>query len=100
MFMWPNARLATMSPDVGSSVLMDLRRSSISRNPATDSDLAEHRQKLWEMFDEQSNPYYCTARLWDDGLIDPADTREVLSLCLAIGAMEPPSAGQRPVYRM
>jgi 3-methylcrotonyl-CoA carboxylase beta subunit len=52
------------------------------------------------MFDEQSNPYYCTARLWDDGLIDPADTREVLSLCLAIGAMEPPSAGQRPVYRM
>ena len=41
-----------------------------------------------------------TARLWDDGLIDPTDTREVLGLCLAIGAMEPPSTGTRPVYRM
>jgi 3-methylcrotonyl-CoA carboxylase beta subunit len=100
MFMWPNARLGTMSPDVGSSVLMDLRRSSISRNPATEVDLAEHEQRLRRMFDEQSDPYYCTARLWDDGLIDPVDTREVLSLCLAIGAMEPPSTGQRPVYRM
>jgi 3-methylcrotonyl-CoA carboxylase beta subunit len=100
MFMWPNARLGTMSPDVGSSVLMDLRRSSISRNPATDADLAAHEQELRKMFDEQSNPYYCTARLWDDGLIDPTDTREVLRLCLAVGAMEPPSTGPRPVYRM
>jgi 3-methylcrotonyl-CoA carboxylase beta subunit len=100
MFMWPNARLGTMSPDVGSSVLMDLRRSSISRNPATEADLAEHEQKLRRMFDEQSDPYYCTARLWDDGLIDPADTREVLALCLAVGAMEPPVTGVRPVYRM
>ena len=57
MFMWPNARLGTMSPDVGSSVLMDLRRSSISRNPATEADLAAHEQKLRQMFDEQSNPY-------------------------------------------
>ncbi|MDR3484481.1 MAG: carboxyl transferase domain-containing protein [Bradyrhizobium sp.] len=100
MFMWPNARLGTMSPDVGSSVLMDLRRSSISRNPTTEADLAEHEQKLRKMFDEQSDPYYCTARLWDDGLIDPADTREVLALCLAVGAMEPPVTGTRPVYRM
>ncbi len=100
MFMWPNARLGTMSPDVGSSVLMDLRRSSISRNPATEADLAEHEAKLRKMFDEQSDPYYCTARLWDDGLIEPADTRDVLGLCLAIGAMEPPVTGPRPVYRM
>jgi 3-methylcrotonyl-CoA carboxylase beta subunit len=100
MFMWPNARLGTMSPDVGSSVLMDLRRSSISRNPATEADLAEHELKLRQMFDEQSNPYYCTARLWDDGLIEPADTRDVLALCLAVGAMEPPSTEKRPVYRM
>ena len=90
MFMWPNARLGTMSPDVGSSVLMDLRRSSISRNPADRGRPRRARAKAAQMFDEQSNPYYCTARLWDDGLIDPADTREVLALCLAVGAMEPP----------
>ncbi|MBP7064808.1 carboxyl transferase domain-containing protein [Ferrovibrio sp.] len=100
MFMWPNARLGTMSPDVGSSVLMDLRRSSISRNPATPEELANYEAKLRRMFDEQSNPYYCTARLWDDGLIEPQDTRDVLGLCLAIGAMQPPETGNRPVYRM
>jgi 3-methylcrotonyl-CoA carboxylase beta subunit len=81
-------------------VLMDLRRSSISRNLATEADLIEHEAKLRRMFDEQSDPYYCTARLWDDGLIEPTDTRDVLGLCLAIGAMEPPATGQRPVYRM
>jgi len=100
MFMWPNARLGTMSPDVGSSVLMDLRRSSISRNPASEQELAAYETKLRQMFDEQSNPYYCTARLWDDGLIEPQDTRGVLGLCLAIGAMQPHDTGNRPVYRM
>lgn len=100
MFMWPNARLGTMSPDVGSSVLMDLRRSSISRHTGTPEELAAYETKLRQMFDEQSNPYYCTARLWDDGLIEPQDTREVLGLCLAIGAMQPPVTGNRPVYRM
>src|SRR5580704_13667477 len=100
MFMWPNARLGTMSADVGSSVLMDLRRSSISRNLATDADLAEHELMLRNMFGEQSDPYYCTARLWDDGLIEPRDTRDVLGLCIAIGAMQPPATGPSPVYRM
>jgi 3-methylcrotonyl-CoA carboxylase beta subunit len=100
MFMWPNARLGTMSPEIGSSVLMDLRRSSISRYPASEEQLAEYEAQLKRMFAEQSDPYYCTARLWDDGLIEPQDTREVLGLCLAIGAMQPPEAGNRPVYRM
>lgn len=100
MFMWPNARLGTMSPAVGSSVLMDLRRSSISRNTATPAELETYENKLRQMFDEQSNPYYCTARLWDDGLIEPQDTRDVLGLCLAIGALQPPETGVRPVYRM
>jgi 3-methylcrotonyl-CoA carboxylase beta subunit len=100
MFMWPNARLGTMSPDVGSSVLMDLRRSSISRNPASEDELAAYEAELRRMFDEQSNPYYCTARLWDDGLIEPQDTRDILGLCLTLGAMQPPEVGNRPVYRM
>jgi len=52
------------------------------------------------MFDRQSDPYYCTARVWDDGLIEPKDTRDVLSLTLAIAAMQPPQTGHRPVYRM
>jgi 3-methylcrotonyl-CoA carboxylase beta subunit len=89
-----------MSPDVGSSVLMDLRRSSISRNPATEDELAAYEAKLRRMFEEQSDPYYCTSRLWDDGLIEPQDTRDVLGLCLTIGALQLPVTGNRPVYRM
>lgn len=100
MFMWPNARLGGMNPDVGSSVLMDLRRASISRNPATADELAAYEAELRHMFATKSDPYYCTARIWDDGIIDPRDSRRVLALCLATGAMRPPQPGNRPVYRM
>lgn len=100
MFMWPNARLGGMNPDVGSSVLMDLRRASISRHPATEEELAAYEQELRDMFETKSDPYYCTARIWDDGIIDPRDTRSVLAMCLAVGAMQPPVPGNRPVYRM
>jgi 3-methylcrotonyl-CoA carboxylase beta subunit len=100
MFMWPNARLGGMNPDVGSSVLMDLRRASISRHPATDEELAAYEADLRNMFETKSDPYYCTARLWDDGIIDPVDTRTVLALCLATGAMRPAHREHRPVYRM
>ncbi|ADZ69499.1 acyl-CoA carboxylase subunit beta [Polymorphum gilvum] len=100
MFMWPNARLGGMNPDVGSSVLMDLRRASISRHPATEEELAAYEAELRAMFETKSDPYYCTARIWDDGIIDPRDTRKVLALCLATGAMRPEIPGNRPVYRM
>lgn len=100
MFMWPNARLGGMNPDIGSSVLMDLRRASISRRPASDEELARYEAELRAMFETKSDPYYCTARLWDDGIIDPRDTRAVLALCLAAGATRPPQPGHRPVYRM
>ncbi|TDR90419.1 carboxyl transferase domain-containing protein [Enterovirga rhinocerotis] len=100
MFMWPNARLGGMSPDVGSSVLMDLRRASISRNPATEEELAEEERGFRWLFEEKNDPYYCTARIFDDGIIDPRDTRSVLALCLATGAMRPREVPARPVYRM
>ncbi len=100
MFMWPNARLGTMSPDIGSSVMMDLRRSSITQADKSAEALSNYEADLRRMFDEQSDPYYCTARVWDDGLIEPRDTREVLALTLAVAAMQPPVEGNRPVYRM
>lgn len=89
-----------MNPDVGSSVLMDLRRASISRHPASDEELAQHEARLRKMFEDKSDPYFCTARLFDDGIIDPRDTRRVLGLCLALGAMRPEVRPARPVYRM
>lgn len=100
MFMWPNARLGGMAPDVGAGVLMALRRQSISRNPATEEELAAEEAKIRKMFDDKSDPYFCSARIFDDGIIDPRDTRRVLGLCLAIVNMRPEVKDRRPVYRM
>lgn len=100
MFMWPNARLGGMNPDVGSSVLMNLRRASISRGEANEEELATHEADLRQMFEEKSDPYFCTARIFDDGIIDPRDTRRVLGICLAVVNLRPETRDQRPVYRM
>ena len=100
LFMWPNARLGGMNPDVGSAVLMDLRRASISRGADSEVALAEHEAKLRAMFEEKSGPYFCTARLFDDGIIDPRDTRRILGLCVTLGNTRPDTGGHRPVYRM
>ncbi len=100
MFMWPNARLGGMAPDVGAGVLMDLRRASVSRTSATEEELAAYEAELRQMFADKSDPYFCTARLFDDGIIDPRDTRRVLGLCLAVVGMRPEIRAPRPVYRM
>ena len=100
LFAWPNARIATMSPDVASNVLLELRRSSLKRGEADEDELAELDRQTRAQFTEQSDPYYATARLWDDGIIEPAQTRDVLGLCLALAAGDPREERRAPVYRM
>ncbi|WP_424830407.1 acyl-CoA carboxylase subunit beta [Ruegeria sp.] len=99
LFSWPNARIATMSPDVASTVVTDLRRSSL-KSSATEEDIAALDATTRAQFEEQSDPYYATARLWDDGIIEPNQTRDVLGLCIALAAGEDQDTGARPVYRM
>jgi 3-methylcrotonyl-CoA carboxylase beta subunit len=100
LFAWPNARIATMSPDVASNVLLELRRASVGRDAAGEAELAELDARTRAQFTEQSDPYYATARLWDDGIIEPGQTRDVLGLCLALAAAEPRQERRAPVYRM
>ena len=100
LFAWPNARIATMSPDVASNVLLELRRSSLKRGEADPVELADLERQTRAQFTEQSDPYYATARLWDDGIIEPAQTRDVLGLCLSLAASEPRDTRRAPVYRM
>ena len=99
LFTWPNSRIATMSADIASTVLTELRRSSL-KSEATEAEIADIDQKTRAQFNEQSDPYYATARLWDDGIIEPTETREVIGLCLALAAAEPPKTGTSPVFRM
>lgn len=99
LFAWPNSRIATMSADVAATVLLDLRKSSL-KAAATDEELKALEARTRKQFTEQSDPYYATSRLWDDGLIEPTDTRRVLGLCLALAAMQAPELPPSPVYRM
>ncbi len=100
LFAWPNARIATMSPDVATNVLLELRRSSAKRDAAEPAELAELERRTRAQFTEQSDPYYASARLWDDGVIEPEQTRDVIGLCLALAAAAPRATGRAPVYRM
>jgi 3-methylcrotonyl-CoA carboxylase beta subunit len=99
LFSWPNSRIATMSPEVAATVVTELRRQSL-KGAADDGVIAELDRRTREQFEEQSDPYYATARLWDDGIIEPAQTRDVLGLCLALSADEARDTAPRPVYRM
>lgn len=99
LFSWPNSRIATMSADVAASVLTELRRSSM-KSAASDAELKQIDDAAREQFTRQSDPTYATARLWDDGIIEPAETREVIGLCLALAANEMPSLPLSPVFRM
>jgi 3-methylcrotonyl-CoA carboxylase beta subunit len=100
LFSWPNSRIATMSPEVATTVLTELRKSSLKGERA-DDEMANLALETTEQFTRQSDPYYATARLWDDGIIMPAQTRDVLGLCLQLLAQSNPrAAGPSPVFRM
>ncbi len=99
LFSWPNARIATMSPEVAANVVTELRRQSL-KGAADEAAIAALDARTRAQFEEQSDPYYATARLWDDGIIEPAQTRDVLGLCLSLAAGEPRDTSPRPVYRM
>ena len=100
LFAWPTAEIATMSPDIASNVMLELRRTNLKLPPATQEELDEVEQAVRDQYAEQTDPYYATSRLWDDGLIEPAQTRDVLGLCLAIVNSVPEGGRHTPVYRM
>ncbi len=100
LFAWPSASCATMSADIASNVMLELRRTSIKGGQASSAELEKIEADVRAQYGEQSDPYYATARLWDDGIIEPAQTRDVIGLCLALAAAVPMEADYTPVYRM
>jgi 3-methylcrotonyl-CoA carboxylase beta subunit len=83
--MWPNARISVMGGEQAASVLATVRRDGIEARGGhwSAEDEAAFRQPILEQYERQGHPYYASARLWDDGVIDPADTRRVLALGLS-----------------
>jgi len=100
LWMWPNARIGVMGGKQAASVLATVRRDGIEARGGSWSAEEEEAFKapIREQYEVQGHPYYSSARLWDDGVIDPADTRRVLALGLSasLNAPIPPTRFGRP----
>ena len=102
LFMWPNARISVMGGEQAASVLATVRRDGIEARGGTWStdEEAAFKQPLLEQYEREGHPYYASARLWDDGVIDPADTRRVLALGLSASLNQPIPETKFGVFRM
>jgi len=103
LWTWPNARISVMGGEQAASVLATVRRDGVEAKGGTwpESEQQAFMGGIREQYEQQGNPYYATARLWDDGVIDPLDTRRVLGLALEVVARGPaPATESYGVFRM
>ena len=102
LWMWPNARISVMGGEQAATVLATIRRDQVEGKGGEWSAEEEEafKQPLRDQYEHQGNPYYSTARLWDDGVIDPKDTRQVLGLALSAAANAPLEDVRYGVFRM
>jgi 3-methylcrotonyl-CoA carboxylase beta subunit len=102
LWMWPAARISVMGGNQASSVLATVKRDQIEGAGGSWSaeDEESFKAPIREQYESQGNPYYSTARLWDDGVIDPADTRRVLGMALDVCALRPLPDTSFGVFRM
>src|SRR5690606_27950791 len=102
LWMWPNAKIAAMGGEQAAGVLAQVREDSLARQGQswTPEQAAEFKQPVIDQFERQSHAYYASARLWDDGIIDPADSRRVLGLGLSAALNAPINGTKFGVFRM
>jgi 3-methylcrotonyl-CoA carboxylase beta subunit len=103
LWMWPNARIGVMGGEQAASVLATVRRDGIEGKGGSWSadEEAAFKQPILQQFEHQAHPYYASARLWDDGVIAPTDTRRVLALAISASLNAPiPDAPKFGVFRM
>jgi len=102
LWMWPNARISVMGGEQAATVLATVRRDGIEARGARWSaeDEAAFREPIRAQYEREGHPYYASARLWDDGIIDPADTRRVLALALSAAQNKPAEPTRFGVFRM
>jgi 3-methylcrotonyl-CoA carboxylase beta subunit len=100
--MWPNARISVMGGEQAASVLATVKRDGIEAKGGSWSaqDEEQFKTPIREQYEHQGHPYYASARLWDDGVIDPADTRTVLALGLSAALNAPIPETKFGLFRM
>ena len=102
LWMWPNARISVMGGEQAAGVLAQVKREGMERKGQEWSaeEEAQFKKPVIDKYEEQGHPYYASARLWDDGVIDPAQTREVVALSLSAPFNRPAKPTRFGVFRM
>jgi 3-methylcrotonyl-CoA carboxylase beta subunit len=102
LWMWPSARISVMGGEQAASVLATVRRDNIEARGGqwSKEDEQAFKQPILEQYDREGHPYYATARLWDDGILDPVDTRMALALGLSAAMNQPIGPTRFGVFRM
>ena len=102
LWMWPNARISVMGGEQAAGVLAAVKRDQLAREgqPFTAEEDERLRRPILEKYEREGSPYYSTARLWDDGVIEPADTRQMLALGLSAAYNAPIQGATFGVFRM
>jgi 3-methylcrotonyl-CoA carboxylase beta subunit len=102
VFLWPNARTSVMGAQQAAHVLLTVKQQQRAREKAALSEDEQRRirDSTLAQYEREGSAYFSTARLWDDGIIDPADTRSILGLCLDIASTMPVRQSHPPVFRM
>ncbi len=102
LWMWPNARISVMGAEQAAGVLVTVKRDQLARDGATlgAAEEDEIRRPIIEKYEREGSPYYSTARLWDDGILDPVQTREALALGLSAAFNAPIPDARFGVFRM
>ena len=102
LWTWPNARISVMGGEQAATVLATVRRDGLEARGQQWPEAEEEafKDEIREQYERQGNPYYATARLWDDGIIDPLDTRRVLALAISASLNNPVETQRYGVFRM
>jgi len=102
LFTWPNSRISVMGGEQAASVLATIRKDALAAEGKSWSQAEEQEFKtpIREKFEQEGDPYFATARLWDDGIIAPQETRMVLGLSLHVAAKSMGNRTQYGIFRM
>ncbi len=103
LFMWPNSRISVMGGPQAADVLTTVKQDQREREgkiPMIGNSLNEFRDPILKKYEKEGSPYYSTSRIWDDGVIDPRDTRDILGLCISASLNAPMPEQNYGVFRM
>ncbi|TLX72801.1 methylcrotonoyl-CoA carboxylase [Labilibacter sediminis] len=102
LFTWPNSSISVMGPQQAADVLSTVKKdqAKATGSSISDEELQAMRKQTIEEFEKEASPYYATSRIWDDGIIDPADTRTILSLALSVAQNKSNESSSYGIFRM